>query len=109
MGGSRMLIGRGRAIGTANLAPRPTARCSTISFRDEPEGGSGSAALSSLPLTAYESLDDEVQDHGEDHPERLYVLEEIATHDTDTIPIRCIGRREVHLVNALYRFGWLTL
>ena len=37
------------------------------------------------------------------------MLEEIATHDTDTIPIRCIGRREVHLVNALYRFGWLTL
>jgi hypothetical protein len=35
---------------------------------------------------------------------RLYVGEEIASHDTDTVSIRCIGgRREVLLANALYR------
>ena len=32
------------------------------------------------------------------------VLEEIASHERDTIRIRLFGgRREVHLVNALYR------
>ena len=55
------------------------------------------------------SLDDEVQDHGEDHPGSLRVCSEESDsrHRRHSDLVYGAGR-EVHLV-ALYRPGWLSL